>query len=60
MRGLSGCLLDIYEPDVVDLKAKLKQAGYSQPQIEALPAKWFAKRLYVTWTIADHMLITEK
>ena len=39
------CYLDIWEPDVANLKAQLRKAGHSPEQIEALPRKWFAKRL---------------
>ena len=40
MRALSGCYFDIHEPDMIDLKQKLREAGLPNDQ----KLTWFAKR----------------
>ncbi len=44
MRGLSDSLFDIHQPDVVALKARLRQRSKSDEEIEKLPHSYFKKR----------------
>ncbi|KAL0017742.1 hypothetical protein WJX77_006077 [Trebouxia sp. C0004] len=44
MRGLSACIFDIHQPDVVALKALLTSDGRSDADIKALPFKYFRDR----------------
>ena len=44
MRGLSACIFDIHQPDVVALKARLTKDGKSNADIKALPSKYFRDR----------------
>ena len=55
MRGLSACIFDIHQPDVVALKARLTGDGKSDADIEAMPSKYFRDR-YLAYTNTLHML----
>ena len=54
MRGLSACIFDIHQPDVVALKARMTRDGRSDADIEALPSKYFRDR-YLPYTDTLHM-----
>lgn len=44
MRGLSACIFDIHQPDVVALKACLTRDGRNDADIDALPSMCFRDR----------------
>ena len=44
MRGLSACIFDMHQPDVVTLKARLTKDGKSDADNKALSSKYFRDR----------------
>lgn len=54
MRGLSACIFDIHQPDVVALKARLTRDGRSDADTDALPSKFFRDRC-LPYTDTLHM-----